>query len=106
VNQGICGKAVREGRTIVVDDVQSSPEYLACFLETWSEIVVPIRGGSGLLGEIDVDGNVLKAFDASDGRFLESVAARIAPALEAAVAPSSSGAAAGGSPAAPPGGPR
>ncbi|MCI4319513.1 MAG: GAF domain-containing protein [Thermoplasmata archaeon] len=90
VDQGLCGKAVREARTVVVDDVRSAPEYLACFLETRAEIVVPVRSANGLLGEIDIDGNEVKAFDASDGRFLESVAARIAPAL-AAAPPSSAG---------------
>ena len=49
VSQGLCGAAVRERRTIVVDDVREDPRYLACSLATRSEIVVPIvtpGGGS------------------------------------------------------------
>ncbi|MGI0156131.1 MAG: GAF domain-containing protein, partial [Thermoplasmata archaeon] len=42
VAQGICGQAVREARTVLVADVRSAPEYLACFRETRSEVVVPI----------------------------------------------------------------
>ena len=42
LNQGICGAAASSGKTIVVDDVKKDPRYLACSLETKSEIVVPI----------------------------------------------------------------
>jgi L-methionine (R)-S-oxide reductase len=86
VGQGICGKAARENRTVVVEDVRAAPEYLACFLETRSEIVVPIRSGGTVVGEIDIDGNEVKAFDASDDRFLSAVAERVA-ALSVKVQP-------------------
>jgi putative methionine-R-sulfoxide reductase with GAF domain len=78
VGQGICGKAARENRTVVVDDVRAAPEYLACFLETRSEIVVPIRSGGSVVGEIDIDGNEVRAYDSSDDRFLSAVAGRVA----------------------------
>jgi L-methionine (R)-S-oxide reductase len=77
IGQGICGKAARENRSILVDDVRSAPEYLACFLETRSEIVVPIRAAGTVVGEIDIDGNEVNAYDASDDRFLSAVAERI-----------------------------
>ena len=86
VGQGICGKAARENRTVVVEDVRSAPEYLACFLDTRAEIVVPIRSGGQAVGEIDIDGNEVKAFDASDDRFLSAVAERVA-ALSVQVLP-------------------
>jgi L-methionine (R)-S-oxide reductase len=78
VGQGICGKAARENRTVIVDDVRAAPDYLACFLETRAEIVVPIRTGGTVVGEIDIDGNEVKAYDASDDRFLTAVAQRVA----------------------------
>jgi L-methionine (R)-S-oxide reductase len=83
VNQGICGRAVREDRTVIVPDVRAAPEYLACFLETRAEIVVPIRSGPTMLGEIDIDGNEVNAYVASDQRFLEGVAAKLGPVLAA-----------------------
>src|ERR1035441_567754 len=43
VEQGICGAAVAQSKVIIVEDVTSDPRYLACSLETKSEIVVPIR---------------------------------------------------------------
>ncbi|MCI4353128.1 MAG: GAF domain-containing protein [Thermoplasmata archaeon] len=82
VGQGICGKAARENRTVIVDDVRTAPEYLACFLETRSEIVVPIRVGPTVVGEIDIDGNEVKAYDVSDDRFLTAVALRVAALAE------------------------
>src|SRR5262252_2593459 len=39
LNQGICGAAASSGKTVVVDDVSKDPRYLACSLETRSEIV-------------------------------------------------------------------
>jgi L-methionine (R)-S-oxide reductase len=82
IGKGICGQAAREDRTVIVDDVRADPNYLACFLETRAEIVVPIRHEGRVVGEIDIDGNAVRAFDASDRQFLESVAARLGPAVE------------------------
>src|SRR3954454_20637221 len=42
IGRGICGAAAQERQTIVVDDVNADARYLACSLETKSEIVVPI----------------------------------------------------------------
>jgi L-methionine (R)-S-oxide reductase len=81
LDKGICGQAARENRTVIVADVRADPSYLACFLETRAEIVVPIRDGSTVLGEIDIDGNDVNAYDDSDRRFLESVAAKLASAV-------------------------
>ena len=87
LGRGVCGKAARERKTVVVDDVRSSPEYLACFLDTRAEIVVPVMDGTRVLGEIDVDGNEVKAFDASDASFLARVAAKLLAPLRDVVEP-------------------
>jgi L-methionine (R)-S-oxide reductase len=81
LERGVCGRAAREDRTVVVADVRTSPEYLACFLETRSEIVVPIRASGAVVGEIDIDGNEVGAFDASDAAFLERVAGKLSGAV-------------------------
>lgn len=78
VGQGICGRAAREKRTVVVDDVNADPAYLACSLETRSEIVVPIVRGTTVLGEIDIDSDVPAAFTPDDTAFLEKLATLIA----------------------------
>jgi L-methionine (R)-S-oxide reductase len=78
LGRGICGAAAAEKATIVVDDVKADQRYLACSLETQSEIVVPILDGSEVLGEIDVDSDRLAAFGSDDRELLERVAALLA----------------------------
>jgi L-methionine (R)-S-oxide reductase len=81
IDRGICGRAVRDGVSVVVADVRESPEYLACFVETRSEIVVPVRVDGAIVGEIDVDGRTVGAFDESDRRLMEEIARRIGPTI-------------------------
>lgn len=84
LGRGICGAAATEKATIVVDDVNADPRYLACSIETKSEIVVPIMNGDEVLGEIDIDSDRPAAFDASDRALLEQVAPLLAEALSEA----------------------
>ncbi len=64
LDSGLCGLAVREGRTVNVDDVRSDSRFLACSTSTRSEIVIPIRDSRGtILGELDIDSNEVGAFD-------------------------------------------
>jgi putative methionine-R-sulfoxide reductase with GAF domain len=78
VSVGICGRAAREKHTVIVDVVAADPSYLACSLETRSEIVVPIMKDDVVYGEIDIDGDAPAAYGQSDQRFLEEVARLIA----------------------------
>jgi L-methionine (R)-S-oxide reductase len=77
LGRGICGAAAAEKATIIVDDVNADPRYLACSLETRSEIVVPIMRGCEVLGEIDIDSDRPAAFGPEDQRLLEVVAAAL-----------------------------
>jgi GAF domain-containing protein len=77
LGRGICGAAATEKSTIIVDDVNADPRYLACSLETKSEIVVPIMDGNRVLGEIDIDSDKAAAFGEGDRQLLEAVAARL-----------------------------
>jgi L-methionine (R)-S-oxide reductase len=78
LGRGICGAAASEKATIIVDDVNADPRYLACSIETKSEIVVPIMAGGEVLGEIDIDSDRQAAFGAVDKTLLEAVAAQLA----------------------------
>jgi L-methionine (R)-S-oxide reductase len=78
LNQGICGAAASTKETIIVDDVDADPRYLACSLETRSEIVVPIMRGADVLGEIDIDSDKKAAFGPADRELLVAVAALLA----------------------------
>ena len=74
LNSGICGAAVSEDKTIIVDDVNADPRYLACSLETKSEIVVPLRVQGKMVGELDIDSDRKAAFTDDDRRLLEAAA--------------------------------
>ena len=81
LGRGICGAAATEKATIVVDDVNADPRYLACSIDTKSEIVVPIMNGPEVLGEIDIDSDQPAAFGPADRALLEQVAPLLAEAL-------------------------
>ncbi len=74
IGQGVCGAAAESGKTEIVDDVRKDDRYLACFLSTKSEIVVPIKKEDKIIGEIDIDSDKPAAFTKNDKLFLEKVA--------------------------------
>jgi len=77
LHQGICGAAATSGRTVVVDDVSQDPRYLACSLETKSEIVVPIFVRGKVAGELDIDSHFPAAFKDEDRELVEYCAALV-----------------------------
>ena len=81
LHKGICGAAASTGQTVVIDDVAADPRYLACSLETRSEIVVPIRRDGCVVGEIDIDSDAPAAFTAEDRALLEAIAEIVATRL-------------------------
>ena len=74
VGQGVCGTAVAERRNINVPDVTKVSNYLACSTSTKSELVVLIRQGERIFGQIDIDSHEHDAFDAEAVERVESVA--------------------------------
>ena len=82
LNQGICGAAASSGKTIVVDDVKKDPRYLACSLETRSEIVVPIFVKGQVAGELDIDSHFPAAFGAQDQQLVQYCAEAVGKKLE------------------------
>src|SRR5436305_8158760 len=82
LHEGICGAAVSQGQTIVVDDVNSDPRYLACSIETKSEIVAPIRVRGEIVGEIDIDSHTHAAFGPEERQLVERCAELVGHALE------------------------
>ena len=82
LNQGICGAAASSGQTVVVDDVAKDPRYLACSLETKSEIVVPVFASGKVVGELDIDSHFPAAFGAEDRTVCEYCAQLVGKFLE------------------------
>ncbi len=84
LNQGICGAAASTGKTVVVDDVKNDSRYLACSLETKSEIVVPIFVNGKVAGELDIDSHFSAAFTPEDRELVEYCAKLVGAKLESA----------------------
>jgi GAF domain-containing protein len=82
LNQGICGAAVSSAQTVVVDDVNSDPRYLACSIETKSEIVAPVFVKGSVVGELDIDSHLPAAFTEDDRQLVEHCASLVGRYLE------------------------
>jgi L-methionine (R)-S-oxide reductase len=84
LHQGICGAAASSGQTVVVDDVNQDPRYLACSLETKSEIVVPVFAHGRVVGELDIDSHFAAAFTAEHQDLVQHCARLVGNKLETA----------------------
>ncbi|MCL4345585.1 MAG: GAF domain-containing protein [Candidatus Thermoplasmatota archaeon] len=82
IGEGLCSLAISEKRTVNEKDVKSNNEYLACFVSTNSEIVVPVKYGDLAVGEIDIDSDTRNAFDSDDEAFLEELSSSLAPLVK------------------------
>jgi len=82
LDSGICGAAASQKQTVIVDDVNTDPRFLACSLTTRSEIVVPLMDGDICLGEIDIDSDRPSNFTIEDKQMLEAIAAIIVDRLK------------------------
>jgi GAF domain-containing protein len=83
LNQGICGAAASSGQTVVVDDVNKDSRYLACSLETKSEIVVPVFVRGKVVGELDIDSHFPAAFTSEHQALVQYCAKLVGEKLEA-----------------------
>jgi GAF domain-containing protein len=81
VGTGVCGRAVALKQDINVADVTQDRDYLACSIETRSELVVLIRQHDEILGQIDIDSDVPSAFDEKEERAVREVADALAALL-------------------------
>jgi L-methionine (R)-S-oxide reductase len=82
LNQGICGAAASSGQTVVIDDVSKDPRYLACSLETKSEIVVPVFVHGKVVGELDIDSHFAAAFTPEHQDLVQHCAMLVGKKLE------------------------
>ena len=83
--RGVCGTAWKEGRTIVVPDVEAFPGHIACSSLSRSEIVVPVQSApcgsltnplpvaDGISAVLDIDSTSPSTFDDTDALWLEKI---------------------------------
>ncbi|WP_312365929.1 GAF domain-containing protein [Ensifer sp.] len=81
VGRGVCGTAVKEGRSILVEDVHAFPGHIACDAASRSELVVPVRRNGRVIGVIDLDSPKPARFDLDDQAGIETLAAIFAAAI-------------------------
>jgi L-methionine (R)-S-oxide reductase len=74
VGRGVCGAAVAQRRTMLVEDVHAFADHIACDAASTSELVVPLIKDRRILGVIDLDSPLLARFDGDDQRGIETVA--------------------------------
>ena len=73
IGKGVCGTAITEKRCIIVPDVSKFPGHIYCDPESKSEIVMPVIINGTVKGVLDIDSNVLSAFDETDKNYLEEL---------------------------------
>lgn len=78
--RGVCGAAVAQRRTVVVDDVSAYGDHIACDSASRSEIVVPLLAGGAIAGVFDVDSPHLARFSDADRAGIERLVAAFAAA--------------------------
>jgi GAF domain-containing protein len=81
VGTGVCGTAVATGQDQNVPDVATIGNYLACNLDTRSELVVLIRRGDTILGQLDIDSDVPAGFGDPEHAVVKEVADALAVLL-------------------------
>jgi L-methionine (R)-S-oxide reductase len=81
VGTGVCGTAVASGQDQNVPDVTAVGNYLACNTWTRSELVVLIRRGAMILGQIDIDSDVPDPFTPEEEAQVRQVADALAVLL-------------------------
>jgi len=71
VGSGVCGSAVEDQKTYIVDDVHQFEGHIACDSASESEIVVPIFSDDRIIGVLDIDSPEKNRFDELDKKYLE-----------------------------------
>ncbi len=81
LGQGVCGAAVAEGTTQLVEDVHAFPGHIACDANSRSELVIPVRRDGAIVAVIDLDSPSPARFDADDAAGVELLAERLAGSI-------------------------
>lgn len=71
MGKGVCGTAVAEDRTVVVDNVHEFKGHIACDSASNSEIVIPIHKNGEIYGVLDIDSVAFGRFSENDREELE-----------------------------------
>lgn len=73
IGKGVCGTAVANNQTQLVDDVNTFPGHIACDANSKSEIVVPIHVNNEIISVLDIDAPITQRFSKDDQQGLEEI---------------------------------
>ncbi|RIL71997.1 GAF domain-containing protein [Staphylococcus devriesei] len=73
IGKGVCGTAVSEDKTQLVEDVHTFPGHIACDVNSKSEIVVPIHVNGEIIGVLDIDAPIKGRFNKKDAQGLQAI---------------------------------
>ncbi|MCV3270227.1 GAF domain-containing protein [Roseobacter sinensis] len=77
-SRGVCGAAARTGEVQLVPDVEAFEGHIACASSTRSELVLPVRNGSGeVIAVFDIDSDQTDAFRETDAQALSGILASV-----------------------------
>ena len=82
ISKGVCGKAAREAKTVIVPNVNEFPGHIACSNLSKSEIVTPIILNNEVKAVIDIDAPIYNRFNENDQKLLEELAEVLAPLFQ------------------------
>lgn len=76
--KGVCGSSWKEGKTLLVPDVDKFPGHIACSRFSKSEIVIPVFKEKEIVAVLDIDSDKLDDFDQHDQKYLEEICIKLA----------------------------
>jgi L-methionine (R)-S-oxide reductase len=71
VGRGVCGTAVSEKKTMLVEDVHEFPGHIACDAASNSEVVIPLFKDGEVVGVLDIDSPLKARFTEEDAAGLQ-----------------------------------
>lgn len=82
VGEGVTGRAVKERRSILVDDVSKESHYIEALPRVRSELAVPLITKNKAIGVMDLEAREPSYFKEEHARLLGLIASRIAVSIE------------------------
>lgn len=84
IGQGVTGRVAQTGEGIIVSDVSQNPDYIACRIETRSELAVPLKVGDNIIGAFNIESDKPRAYTQHDLELLNAFASLAAISIERA----------------------
>ncbi|OJG44483.1 GAF protein [Enterococcus gilvus] len=82
MGKGVCGESAEKNQTLIVENVMTHKNYIACDSAARSEIVVPMKKGDQLIGVLDLDSSEVGMYDQIDQFYLEQYVALLLENVE------------------------